>query len=297
MKASKNNFRFFAASLGITAPLWFMSGAALADPFMNITFSGDTVGQPPATNTNTALPITQPYALGGYDPDPDPNNGAEESPPTAADGTILVGNPDGMPNAAVMTTNPDDNQIGALWMDTEYNVTSELVKLSFEVDIISGSPTTAQTKTLNGDPTQTVGVLLGINSFDAGNTGFDFAAAPTSGSGGIFGLRSPTSDNLTSFFNYSDDTPYNVEIDANYGTGLMNAYVNGTLEASNLPMVAGIDPAANPDETFIFENGELGYANSVALTNIEASVPEPASTGVLIFAGAAALMRRRRRLA
>jgi PEP-CTERM motif len=33
MKTSKNYFRFFAASLGITAPLWFMSGAAHAEDF------------------------------------------------------------------------------------------------------------------------------------------------------------------------------------------------------------------------------------------------------------------------
>src|SRR5579862_8586285 len=240
---SKNNLnRSLVLALSGIASL-ALAGPAIADPFMNINFDGDTVGQPPATSTNTTLPITQPYALGGYSAVT--VNPFGDSPNTPDEGTILVGNPDGMSQAAVMTTNPTDNQVGTLWMDTQYSVTSQVMKLSFDVDIKNGPPAaTQQLKTLNGGP-QTVGILLGINNFQAGNSGFDFAAAPTSGTGGIFGLRSPDTTNITSFFNYSDNTPYHVELDANYSTGLLDAYVNGNLEAGGLVMQSGAVPAAN----------------------------------------------------
>ncbi len=287
MKTSKLTLTLAAltSALAISAP-------AFADPFMNINFDADTPGNPPATSTNTTLPITQPYSLGGYSALT--TNPYGDSPNTPDEGTILVGSPDGMSNAAVMTTNPTDAEVGALYMDTEYSVTSQSVQLSFDLDIKNQpASATGQLKTLNGGPS-TVGILLGINNFQAGNTGFDFAAAPTSAAGGVFAVRSPDNGNLTSFFNYSLNTPYHIEIDANYDTGLMDTYVNGALEASGLPMASGIVPNANPDETFIFLNGEAGYANEVAIDNIEASVPEPASLSVLGL-GACALLARRRR--
>ncbi|MGD0461843.1 MAG: PEP-CTERM sorting domain-containing protein [Tepidisphaeraceae bacterium] len=40
MKASKNNFRIVAASLGITAPLWLLSGVAHAENFSNPSVAG-----------------------------------------------------------------------------------------------------------------------------------------------------------------------------------------------------------------------------------------------------------------
>src|SRR5271167_4282839 len=80
MKASKNKFRFFAASVGITAPLWFMSNVAHAEDFTdpsvnsywseswtdssgnynspatNTTVSGDALNAPIPTDADPALP-------------------------------------------------------------------------------------------------------------------------------------------------------------------------------------------------------------------------------------------------
>jgi len=82
----------FALSTVLSMSLAFaglFSAAAKADnQFMNITFGGDTDGNPPATNTNTSLPITQPYSLGGYSDST--VNPYGDSPPTADDGTAVV---------------------------------------------------------------------------------------------------------------------------------------------------------------------------------------------------------------
>jgi hypothetical protein len=281
--------------VSLAAPLALAYPALADNQFMNINFDGDTIASQPATNTTVTYPITQPYAIGGYDPDPDPNNGAYESPPTPADGTILVGDAPGISKGAILTTDPGNNQIGALWMDTEYNQSSQVMKLSFDLNVLNApSALTAQTKFLNGNPADPVGILLGVNSFQSGNSGFDFAAAPTSSSGGVFGVRTADNTGLTSFFNYTNGDSYHIELDANYSTGTVDAYVNGTLEESGAPMQSGIVPGANPDETFIFLNGQPGDANSVAIDNIEASVPEPASLGLLAIGGGALLMRRRK---
>jgi len=278
------------AAVGMSWPLW--SIPAMADPFMNINFDGDTVGNPPATNTTITYPITQPYSIGGYSDST--TNPYGDSPPTADDGTVLVGNPDGMSKAAVLTSNSSNDQEGAVYLDTEYSVTTQTLQVSFDVDVLNAPPAaTIQTKILNGGPSS-VGILLGVNNFQSGNSGFDFAIAPTSGTGGIFGIRTADNTGLTSFFSYTDNSVNHVELDANYSTGTVDAYVNGTLEESGDPMQSGIVPNANPDETFIYLNAEPGYANSVAIDNIQASVPEPASLSLLGI-GALALLRRRRR--
>jgi hypothetical protein len=286
MKALAKNYLLVA---GLATPLMMATGAFADAPFMNIAFDGDPIGQPPATNTTTTLPITQPYSLGGYGPLT--TNPYGDSPPTPSDGTVLVENT-GTMTAAVLTSNSTNDQEGAVYMDTQYSVLSQFVQESFDLEILNQPPAaTIQPVTLNGGP-DVGGIIFGVNNFQAGNPGFDFDVVPTGASNGVFGIRTADGNGVTSFFNYSDNTVYHIQLDADYSADTVDAYVNGNLEETGDPMRSGVVANANPDETFIYLNAEPGYANSVAIDNIQASVPEPASISLLGM-GALALLKRR----
>src|SRR5215212_9456920 len=72
---------------------------------INITFQGDIVGSAPGVNPTPGNPMTQPSAIGGYDPN-------YASPPSPASGTIVVGNPSGASKEAVLTTNSTNAELG-----------------------------------------------------------------------------------------------------------------------------------------------------------------------------------------
>ena len=249
--------------------------------FLNINFNGDTAGSAPATGASS--PVTKPDAIGWYDYDANPNNGAYSSPPTAADGTIVVNNAGTMSKAAVMTTNARDNQIGALWMDTGYSVVGNEIKLSFDIDVLSGVKTIGQTATLSTD-SSSVNTLFGINTFSSAGT-LRFNAVDTSSTGGLFGIRT-TNDGgstflVTPFFDYTNGQTHNVVLDANYATGLLNVFVDGNSALSNFAFLSAPSPGATLSETFMYLNGDttLAAQNSVAIDNINGSVvtPLPAS--------------------
>lgn len=291
--------RAFYTAAGLLA-LAVGSSLVKADTvFLNQNFDSDTAGQSPTVapqmTPTPGNPVTHPTGLGGYssttvNPYGDsPNN-------TTTEGTINVGNATGISQGAVFTTVPSNAEVGALFMDTGFSgVTSNSLKLSFDLNVISGpANATSQVKFLN-DPAHTAGILLGINTYDnGGNRLFDFAAAPTSSGGGVLALRSADNSTLESFFNYTNDTANHVEIDANFVTGNVDAYVNGTLAFSG--PVLGIVPQSQvtTTEVFTFVNGESGYSNSVALDNIVGSTPEPGSLAVFGAASGLLMLRRRR---
>jgi hypothetical protein len=276
---------------------------AHASSFMNINFNGDTVGAQPGTNTAIGYPITQPYAIGGYDPNPDPNGGAYSSPPTAADGTIVVGNASGITKGAILTTDPNNNQIGALWMDTEYAVSANHLSLSFDLNVLAGTTATGQDGTLSTD-SSTVHTLFGVNTFSSGTT-LRFNALATSASGGAFGLR--TSDGLggytiTPFFNYTNGDTHRITLNADYNSGLVSVLVDGTTELTNFAFSTSSSSNTTVFETFFYLNGDLNTnaSNSVALDNVTAAaVPLPTSAwmGLSLLAGMGGLALLRRRSA
>ncbi|MGB7160590.1 MAG: PEP-CTERM sorting domain-containing protein [Tepidisphaeraceae bacterium] len=263
-----------------------LTTAAHATPFLDINFDGDTAGSAPGT-APLSNPLIKPTAIGGYDP-------AYASPPTAASGTIVVTDVGGMTKAAVMTTNPSNGVTGALWIDNNgFNQLSQQVSISFDLNVID-APTnaTVQPKTLNG--AGSVGILLGMNTFTGTSApAARFAVAPTSAGGGVFAIRSPDNSDLQSFFNYVEGETYNVQLVSNYDTGKVSTYVNDAFQGE-FSFWSGGGANISTSEFFFHLNGESGNANSVAVDNIVAAVPEP--TGIALVAmGAGALLLRRRR--
>jgi hypothetical protein len=280
-----------------TLALVFVASTALASPaaraattFMDINFSGDTPGSSPAVSAAPANPITLPRAIGGYTLTSPPEG---DTPPTAASGTIVVDNAGGMSNGAHLTTNPANQELGALWLDTGFSQTSQLVTLSFDVNILS-APTVAvtQPKLLDGGP-GLAGILLGMNTFGTAQ-GTRFAAAPTSATGGVFAIRTPDNTGLQSFFSYTEGQTYHIDLVSNYDTGLVGTYVDGVF-TGNQAFATGAAANVTTQEFFFHLNGEAGNANSVALDNIVATVPEPTGIALLSLGAGAMLLRRRQR--
>jgi hypothetical protein len=279
----------------LLAALSLSPAVASAAPFMNIDFESDTPGSAPTTDLTPGNPMTQPSAIGGYTLVSPP---AGDTPPTAGSGTIVVGNSPGMAQGAIMTTNPLNSELGALWVDNNgFNVAAQQVRMSFDVNILA-APTvaTTQPKVLNGG---TAGILLGMNAFtnSGSQQSFRFAAAPTSAAGGVFAFRTADNLELVDFFNYVEGQTYNVAIEADYTTGKVRAFVDGVLKISNHTFLTTNVPGAVTGEYFFHLNGEAGFANSVALDNIQSSViPEPASAALAGAAACGLFVVRRRRL-
>jgi hypothetical protein len=270
---------------------------AVTYQFMDITFDNDVIGQSPSVaSAPTPLapgnPIQTLQAIGGYDV-----NDNYVSPPTSSCGTVLVGDVPGMSKAAVMTTNPNNNRLGALWLDTGFSMTSQVIALGFDINVLS-APTvaTGQPKNLNGG---TAGILLGMNAYcpTAGNWAFLFAVAPTSETGGVFALRSPDNQSLIPFGTYVEGQTYRIDLVADYSSGTVDAYLDGLLALQDQSLKTGSVLDATTSEFFFHLNGE-NYESQVALDNITASngvVPEPITMAGLMMGvgGLVGYVRRR----
>src|SRR6476619_2810989 len=99
-----------AALLGC---LLTMSSSAHAAVTIGINFEGDTICSAPGVNPPPGNPMTLPSAIGGYTA---AGGDTPDSPPIAAEGTILVGTPSGASKEAVLTTDSSNAELGALWM-------------------------------------------------------------------------------------------------------------------------------------------------------------------------------------
>ena len=253
---------------------------------IDITFQGDTVGSAPGVNPTPGNPMTQPSAIGGYTAAGGDN---ADSPPTPASGTIVVGNPSGASKEAVLTTNSANAELGALWMDVNgFNLVGQKTATSFDINVLAApANATSQPKILG---IGTAGILLGLNVYTSSDQGSDwafrFAAAPTSASGGVFAFRTPDNSTLIPFFNYTEGNQYKVSVLADYSTGKLDAFVNGTELLSDYAFWAGGKTNVATNEMFFHLNGEGGFANSVALDNITAAaVPEPTTLVVWSMVG------------
>lgn len=256
---------------------------SVATASINITFEGDTIGSAPGVNPAPGNPMTQPSTIGGYDPN-------YASPPTAANGTILVGNPSGASKEAVLTTNSSNAELGALWVDViGFNLTGQNLRTSFDVNVLN-APANATTQPKNLG-TGTAGILLGLNAYTSSDQGSDwafrFAAAPTDANGGVFAFRTPDNTTLIPFFNYSNNTQYTISIFADYSTGTLSAFVDGMEELTNYSFWNAGKTNVSTNELFFHLNGEQDFSNSVALDNIAADiVPEPMTLAVWSLLGA-----------
>jgi MYXO-CTERM domain-containing protein len=260
--------------------------ASAATIVYDINFDSDSTGAPPAVGASSN-PINKPSAIGGYTPT------AENNPPTADNGTILVQDVLSLSKATVLTTNPDNSTLGALWMDSGFSQMSQNVWLSFDIAVIA-APTSAVTQPKTLDGAGSAGILFGINTFaNAGaQTGPRFAVAPTSAGGGVFAIRSPDNTDLQSFFNYVEGQVYHIDLATDYSTGFISTAVNGVPTGSKA-FAAGPQAGVNTTEIFYHLNGEASSANSIAIDNIVGSVPEPTGVALVGVAGLALTRRRR----
>jgi hypothetical protein len=209
-------------------------------------------------------------------------------PHTPANGTIVSAiTPTSL--SATLTTNPANNVLGALFLDGNFSggpLASQTLRLQYDVTVNhQPSSATLQPKNLNlsllGGPASagTAGIMLGMNIAatvpgPATPWAFRFAMAPTGATDGVFAMRSMDNTTLFAFGEYDVGTSYNVVLDANYTTGLLNAYINGNLALSGFQFAAG-GPGVTTSEVFIHLNGELNHANSVTIGGFNAAVSVP----------------------
>lgn len=253
----------------------------------------------------TAAPIGMTWTPGGY------TELTFDVPPTAANGTIASTiTPTSM--SATMTANPANPVLGALFLDgnpTGGSLVSQNFRLSFGIAVnTQPAAATLQPKnldmSLNGGPALagTAGILFGMNIAatvpgPATPWAFRFALAPTSAGGGVFAMRSggpANNSTLSAFGNYTVGTSYDVVLEADYTTGLLDAYIDGSQVLSDFQFAAG-GAGVSTSEVFLHLNGEEGIANSVTINDLTAAVPEPSPFGIFSLAvGALGILKARR---
>jgi hypothetical protein len=258
-----------------------------------------------ASNVFAITPLGMTWTPGGY------TATTEDIPPTAANGTIVSTiTPTSL--SATMTANPANNVLGALFLDgnpTGGASVSQNFKLSFDIAVnTQPASATLQPKDLDlslmGGPAAagTAGILFGMNIAatvpgPATPWAFRFAVAPTSAGGGVFAMRSGgpiNNSTLSAFGNYNVGSSYNLVLEADYTTGLLDAYINGSLALSGFQFATG-GAGVSTSEVFLHLNGEAGYANSVTINNLTAAVPEPSALTMLSLGAGLLGMRQIRR--
>jgi hypothetical protein len=135
-----------------------------------------------------------------------------------------------------------------------------------------------------------------MNTYTTNSWAARFAIAPTSAGGGVFAIRSPDNNDLQSFFTYAEGDTHNVKLVSNYNTGKVSTYVDDIFKGQFSFWNTGAT-GVTTQEFFFHLNGELGNANSVAIDNIVAAVPEPTGIALLGLGAGALLLRRRRTVA
>jgi hypothetical protein len=254
-----------------------------------------------SNNVSADTPIGMTWTPGGY------TATTENVPPTAANGTVISTiSPTSL--SATLNSNPTNNVLGALYLDgnpTGGPLFSQNIQLRYDITVnTQPASATLQPKnldqSLNGGPALagTAGIMLGMNIAatvpgPASPWAFRFAVAPTSLTGGVFAMRSMDNSTLMAFGNYAVGTTYSLELNANYTTGLLDAYINGNLALSGYQFATG-GAGVSTSEVFIHLNGESGVGNSVTVENLIVSVPEPSAVALFALAlGLAALHKKR----
>jgi hypothetical protein len=258
-----------------------------------------------ASNVFAITPLGMTWTPGGY------TATTEDIPPTAANGTIVSTiTPTSL--SATMTANPANNVLGALFLDgnpTGGALVSQNFRLSFDIAVnTQPASATLQPKDLDlslmGGPAAagTAGILFGMNIAatvpgPATPWAFRFAVAPTSAGTGVFAMRSGgpiNNSTLSAFGDYYVGSSYNLVLEADYTTGLLDAYINGSLALSGFQFATG-GAGVSTSEVFLHLNGEAGYANSVTINNLTAAVPEPSALAMLSLGAGFLGMRQIRR--
>ena len=251
------------------------------------------------TFDSLAIGSTPPQTFPAVDPQPQQNiyaiGGFPDSGPVT--GTVTVQNVGTMSKAAQMSTNQGGT--GALYVDTQFVASGSKMDVAFDINVVNAPSTGIPQDTANAPN----GQAWVMQAFGSGGRVFRFVVTPTGASTGNFALRNNTDGDVITIGNYTEGSTHHVEIQADYGTKTIDALLDGSLVANDLPFVEAA--TSDLEELFIFQNGVEGVDNVVAFDNLittnnvrEFTVPEPGS--LLLFGTAAAgfgLLRRRRRKA
>ena len=243
------------------------TSSAFAVQVTDFNFDNLNNGDPLPTTT----PLTDPqpqhivYSTGGFQDD------------LIYTGTNVVGDAGTMSKAAIMTT--AQSGIGANYIDTQFLQNAQLETVSFDLDVITTPTSGMGQDTLNAPNGQAWVMQAYLASGGGNNRAFRFVVAPTTLTGGIFGLRNNTDGDIIPIGSYTNGQTYHVEVDADINDATVDAYIDNTQVASGLPFVNTPDNPDGLDELFIFQNGVEGVTNQVAFDNLETvtAVPEPAT--------------------
>jgi hypothetical protein len=272
----------FAAALMLSA-----STSVFAAQITDFNFDNLNIGDPLPTTAPSVDPQPQHivYSTGGFQDDP------------TYTGTNVVGNAGTLSKAAIMTT--AQSGTGSNFVDTQFLQNAETEIVSFDLDVLT-TPTTGLPQSAPNAPNGQAWVMQAFETANPNNRAFRFVIAPTTATGGVFGLRNNTDGDIIPIFNYTNGDTHHIEIDANFVSATVNAFVDATQVASGLPFVEAPGNPDGLDELFIFQNGVEGVTNQVAFDNlVTTTVPEPTSfvllgLGGITFGSAALAMRRRK---
>jgi len=192
-------------------------------------------------------------------------------------------------NSATLTSN--NAEVGAVWMDTSLNSHANFVSLKFDLNILSQAAS-GYDQAFGG--AQTLG---GVRIVQNGIFAESLQFMPTDATTGTFAFRNFDGSAVQTIGNYTTNTLYHIQLDADYASGTASAYINGNLAYTGYPLRSGTGPGGLTSEVFVYLNGATGddVHNSFTIGETAVPLPSTASAGMICLAalGLGKVVRRR----
>ena len=220
------------------------------------------------------------------------NTATTEGPLTSDMGTAVVNG-----NSATLTSNND--QVGAVWMDTGLNTHANFVSLNFDINVLSQA-TSGYGQAFGDAQTPAVQTLGGVRIVQNGIFAESFQLMPdsTDATTGTFAFRNAGNTGVQTIGAYSTNTLYHVQLTADYINNMATASINGG-PAVSYALRPGTVTDGLTSEIFVYLNGATGDGvhNSFTIGDTaQTPLPSTASAGILCLGalGLRKVIRRRR---